>query len=149
MVKSGVRGNKAKNKVIFVNGVFDIVHPGHLALLRFAKNLGGTLVVGINSDKIVRKLKGKGHPINNEKDRKIFLESLGWIDRVVIFDELRTGKVARKIKVDVVVRGGKSTHTPEETRIIDGLPKHVKIVRFKKRGDFSTTNIIKKILKKK
>lgn len=140
---------KKRDKIIFVNGAFDIVHPGHLALLRFARELGNTLIVGINSDKVIKKLKGKDRPINNEEDRKSFLESLGWIDRVIIFDDTRTGKLVQKIKADIVVRGGKSNHTPEETRIIDGLPRHIEIVRFKKVGDFSSTNIIRRILKKK
>lgn len=140
---------RKQDKTVFVNGVFDIVHPGHLQLLRFARTLGSTLIVGINSDRVVRKLKGSGRPINNQKTRKLFLESLGWVDKVVVFDELRTGKTVRRIKADIVVRGGKSAHTAEETRAIDGLPEHVQIVRFKPLGTYSSSNIIKKILSTK
>ena len=148
MSKLGIGGSRTRGKIIFVNGVFDIIHPGHIALLRFARGLGNTLVVGINSDTIVRMLNVKSRPVNRETDRKLFLESLGFIDRVIIFNDTRTGRLVRKIKADMVVRGDKSSHTPEETRAIDGLPDHVEIVRFKKVRDFSTTNILKKISKK-
>lgn len=149
MVRRKMKKGNTKGKVVFVNGIFDIIHPGHIALIRFARGLGETLIVGINSDKAVRMLKGKDRPINNERDRKLFLESLGWIDHVVIFDNVRTGEVVRKVKADIVVRGGKSAHTAEETKAIDNLPEHVQIVRFKKVGDFSTTKIVKKIQKGK
>ena len=78
---------------IWVNGCFDIVHRGHLELFKFAKQQGKFLVVGIDSDKRVKKNKGPSRPINNEKDRKFFLECIKYIDKVVIFDndqELRT-----------------------------------------------------------
>ncbi|MBX4200305.1 adenylyltransferase/cytidyltransferase family protein [Candidatus Parcubacteria bacterium] len=140
---------KNKAKIVFVNGVFDIIHPGHIKLLRFARSLGDKLIVGLNSDRAVRRLKGPNRPINNQKDRKLFIESLGIADKVVIFNESRTGKVVRKVRADIVVRGSKSEHTPEETRRIDGLPKHVEVIRFNKVGNFSTTNTVKKVIQKR
>ena len=73
-------------KKIIVNGTFDIVHPGHLALLNYAKSLGDFLVVAIDSDRRVRELKGSGRPINNEQERRVLLENLRAVDEVRVFD---------------------------------------------------------------
>ena len=73
-------------KIIFTNGCFDILHVGHINLLEYAKSLGGYLIVGLNSDSSVKKLKGENRPINNEKDRKRLLQSLKFVDEVFIFD---------------------------------------------------------------
>lgn len=73
-------------KRILVNGTFDIVHPGHLALLNYAKSLGDFLVVAIDSDRRVRELKGPSRPINNQNERQLLLENLRAVDQVVVFD---------------------------------------------------------------
>lgn len=73
-------------KRIIVNGTFDIVHPGHLALLNYAKSLGDFLVVAIDSDRRVRELKGPSRPINNQNERQLLLENLRAVDQVVVFD---------------------------------------------------------------
>ncbi len=73
-------------KRILVNGTFDIVHPGHLALLNYAKSLGDFLVVAIDSDRRVRELKGASRPINNQNERQLLLENLRAVDQVQIFD---------------------------------------------------------------
>lgn len=73
-------------KIIFVNGTFDIIHLGHLALFNYAKSLGDFLLVGIDSDQRVKKLKGPSRPINNEFERKTLLENLKAIDKVQIFN---------------------------------------------------------------
>ena len=132
--------------VVFTNGCFDILHRGHLEVLKFAKSLGGKLIVGINSDKTIKMLKGEDRPINNQQDRKAILESLCFVDEVVIFDEPRTGDIVRKIKPDIVVKGEEG-YTAEEVRKIDGLPQEVQIRFCPHLGDYSTTNIIKKISK--
>lgn len=134
---------KDNKKVVFVNGVFDILHPGHIQLLKFAKSLGDKLIVGINSDRATRILKGKERPINKQKDRKFILESLDNIDEIIIFDDVRTGKIVRKLKPDIVVRG--DSHTVKHIRKEDGIPSEVEIKLFPMVGDFSTTNIIKKV----
>lgn len=73
-------------KKVFVNGVFDILHPGHLALLQFAKSQGQHLTVGIDSDQRVRRLKGPDRPINSEHERCLMLQALRWVDTVTVFD---------------------------------------------------------------
>ncbi|MBI2450058.1 MAG: adenylyltransferase/cytidyltransferase family protein [Candidatus Nealsonbacteria bacterium] len=133
--------------VVFTNGCFDILHRGHLEVLKFAKSLGDKLIVGINSDKTIKMLKGEGRPINSQEDRKALLESLRFVDEVVIFDELRAGNIVKKIKPNIVVKGAEG-YTPEEVRKIDGLPEDVEIRFCPHLGDYSTTNIIKKISKK-
>ncbi len=72
-------------KKIFVNGCFDIVHRGHIELFKYAKTLGNFLIVAIDSDERVKNMKGDKRPINNQQDRKFFLESIKYIDKVVIF----------------------------------------------------------------
>lgn len=141
------KANNKKEKVVFTNGVFDILHVGHMRVLKFAKSLGDKLIVGINSDKTVKMLKGEDRPINNQEDRKALLESLRFVDEVVIFDEVRTGDIVRKIKPDIVVKGEEG-YTSEEVRKIDGLPQGVEIRFCPHLGDYSTTNIINKINKK-
>jgi len=121
---------RQKGKVVFTNGTFDLLHPGHIKVLKFAKSLGDKLIVGINSDK-------------NQADRKIILESLRFVDKVVIFNELRTGDVVKKIKPDVVVKGYEG-YTPDQVRKIDGLPEDIEIKFCPHLGNYSTTNIIKK-----
>lgn len=73
-------------KRILVNGTFDIVHPGHLALLNYARSLGDFLVVAIDSDRRVRELKGPSRPLNNEQERRLLLENLRAVDEVRVFD---------------------------------------------------------------
>lgn len=94
---------------IWVNGCFDILHTGHLDLLEYAKKLGdghNELIVGIDSDRRVKELKGDKRPINNQDDRKRFLESLRFVDKVTIFDtsdELR--RAIRDNEIDIMVVG--------------------------------------------
>jgi D-sedoheptulose 7-phosphate isomerase len=91
---------------VFTNGCFDILHPGHIDLLRRAKELGDHLTVGLNSDRSVRQIKGNGRPINSEQDRKAVLEGLRFVDEVVIFEELTPEQLIKDIKPDVLVKGG-------------------------------------------
>jgi len=125
--KSPPSANKRK-KIVFANGVFDLLHPGHLELLKFAKSLGDTLVVGINSDNSVRALKGPDRPVQGEQARKAVLESLRFVDKVVIFDELRTTEVVQRLKPDVIVKGG--DYASEDVRAVDAVPDSVAIVTF-------------------
>ena len=93
-------------KIVFTNGCFDIIHPGHIHVLSQAKLLGDILVVGLNSDKSVKKLKGKERPFVNEFDRAKILLSIKYVDYVIIFDELTPRKIIEKIKPDTLVKGG-------------------------------------------
>lgn len=96
-------------KTIFTNGCFDILHRGHIELLKFCKSLGGRVVIGLNSDISVRSIKGKDRPINNELDRKFLLESIRYIDEVFIFNEETPLNLIYKIKPDIIVKGGDYT----------------------------------------
>lgn len=98
---------RLKNKkIIFTNGCFDILHPGHIHILSKAKSLGDILVVGLNSDLSVKKLKGDKRPLVSEDDRSRVLLSLRFVDYVIIFNELTPLKVIKKIKPDFLVKGG-------------------------------------------
>jgi D-beta-D-heptose 7-phosphate kinase / D-beta-D-heptose 1-phosphate adenosyltransferase len=90
---------------IFTNGCFDIIHRGHLELLKYCKSLG-YVIVGLNSDESVKRLKGERRPINCQEDRKMLLESLKYVDKVVIFDEDTPYQTIKKIKPDILVKGG-------------------------------------------
>jgi D-beta-D-heptose 7-phosphate kinase/D-beta-D-heptose 1-phosphate adenosyltransferase len=91
---------------VFTNGCFDVLHPGHVALLRHAKRLGHYLMVGINSDRSVRALKGAGRPAQSEADRALVLSALTGVDGVFIFDEETPLRVIEALRPDVLVKGG-------------------------------------------
>lgn len=93
-------------KVVFTNGCFDILHIGHVTYLEQAKYLGNKLIVAINSDESVRKLKGEDRPINNELDRAKVLAALGFVDAVVIFSEETPLQIITELNPDVLVKGG-------------------------------------------
>ena len=95
-----------KEVVVFTNGCFDIIHPGHIDLLERAKQLGTKLVVGINSDSSVRAIKGKPRPFLSQIDRAIILKSLRSVDEVYIFDEPTPEKLIKEVRPDVLVKGG-------------------------------------------
>lgn len=98
---------KSKGKrVVFTNGCFDILHVGHVDYLSKARKLGDILVVGLNSDSSVRKIKGLGRPINKELDRAKILSSLYFVDYVTIFDESTPEKLIKQLKPSVLVKGG-------------------------------------------
>ena len=92
-------------KKVFTNGCFDILHIGHVRLLEYCKQFGN-VVVGLNSDLSVTNLKGSERPINNVNDRKEFLLALRFVDEVVIFEEKTPLKLIKKIKPDIIVKGG-------------------------------------------
>ena len=96
---------------VFTNGCFDILHRGHLELLSYCAQLacpalGGWVVVGLNSDSSIKKIKGEHRPVNHENDRKFALESLKFVDQVCIFDEDTPYELIKKIRPDVIVKGG-------------------------------------------
>lgn len=131
------------NKIIFTNGVFDILHSGHIELLRFAKSLGDKLIVAINSDSSVKKIKGENRPINCEKDRKSVLESISFIDEVFVFEESNTIEILDKIKPNIIVKGGE--WTKDQVRQRDKIPDQIDIKIFPLVKNYSTTETINKI----
>ncbi len=94
------------SKIVFTNGCFDILHAGHVDLLRRAKALGDKLIVGLNSDSSVRSVKGADRPLIGQEERAAVLRELRSVDEVIIFDELTPEKLIRNIKPDVLVKGG-------------------------------------------
>ena len=94
---------------MFTNGVFDILHVGHLKLLSHAKTLGNRLVVGINSDSSVKRLKGDLRPINDESTRKESLLMLGFVDEVIVFEEDTPLETMTKLEPNIIVKGGDYT----------------------------------------
>lgn len=93
-------------RVVFTNGCFDLLHPGHIASLEQARSLGDVLIVGINSDASVRQLKGPGRPLLPQEERAEILAALECVDAVVIFDKLTPREVIARLLPDVLVKGG-------------------------------------------
>ena len=96
-------------KVVFTNGCFDILHRGHATYLAQARELGDLLVVGLNTDASVRRLKGPSRPVNNEDDRAFLIASLACVDFVILFDEDTPAELIRRVQPDVLVKGGDYT----------------------------------------
>lgn len=138
--------NKGK-KIVFTNGCFDILHVGHKRYLQQAATLGDLLVVGVNSDDSVRRLKGPSRPVNNEQDRAEMLSALEFIDYVAIFGEDTPYELIRQIQPDVLVKGG--DYKPEEVvgrDIVEARGGRLELISFV--DGKSTTNIINRISKK-
>ena len=125
--------------LVFTNGCFDIVHRGHLELLKYCAELGDRVIVGLNDDKSVRRLKGKTRPINNEEDRKFLLESLIYVDEVIIFSESTPQDLINSIQPDIIVKGG--DYSPQD--VIGSNVCQVKIFEFI--DGYSTTKTIESI----
>ena len=145
-VKRIVKLSAQKQNIVFANGVFDILHAGHIQLLRFAKSLGDRLVVGINSDTSVRNIKGPGRPITRQEDRKALLEALSEVDEVIIFETLGTEELLADINPSIIVKGGE--WTAAEVRRRDNIPDHIGIKLFPLLNNYSTSNIIRQIHEK-
>ena len=126
-----------EDTVVFTNGCFDILHIGHLKLLRHARSLGNRLVVAINSDASVKRLKGETRPINSQETRKETLEQLGIVDEVTIFDEDTPYEIIKELKPNIIVKGGDYT---VETVVGNDLAE---VVIFPIVEGYSTTDIIK------
>jgi ribose 5-phosphate isomerase B len=127
-------------KLVFANGVFDVLHSGHIELLKFAKSLGDYLIVGLNSDRSVKAIKGPSRPINSEADRKAVLESLRYVDEVIVFDEEKATSLIRALNPSLVVKGGE--WTAEDVRQRDDIPEHIGVKVCPLLPGYSSTNII-------
>ena len=128
----------SSSNVVFTNGAFDILHLGHVRLLEFCKSLGGYLIVGLNSDDSVKRLKGPKRPINNQNDRLIILKALRYVDEVVIFEEDTPYNLIKEIRPDIIVKGG-------DYKAGDVVGHDLaRVVIFNFQDGYSTTNIIKK-----
>lgn len=94
-----------REKIVFTNGVFDILHRGHVVYLEKARSFGDVLIVGLNSDKSVRRLKGASRPVQKQSDRAAILLALRSVDHVVIFGEDTPDRLVQQVKPDVLVKG--------------------------------------------
>ena len=94
------------HSIVFTNGCFDVLHRGHVTYLAQAHDLGDCLVVGLNSDASVKRLKGASRPINNENDRALVLAALSFVDYIIIFEEDTPRNLIEQVKPDVLVKGG-------------------------------------------
>lgn len=140
--KISARLREKGKKVVFTNGCFDILHKGHVSYLNTAKSFGDVLILGLNSDKSVRKLKGETRPINPEEDRAYILSALECVDYVVIFDEDTPYELISKVKPDILVKG--ADYEGKEV-VGSDIAKETKLVEFI--NGKSTTSTIKKIRK--
>ena len=96
---------RAGKRIVFTNGVFDLLHPGHVRYLQAARAYGDALIVGLNSDASVRRNKGPARPINSESERAEVLEALSCVDAVSVFDEDTPADIIRRVQPDVLVKG--------------------------------------------
>lgn len=130
-------------KVVFTNGCFDIIHAGHIHLLTTARSFGDILIVGLNTDASVNKIK-PGRPLQDEHSRAMMMASFTFTDAVVLFDEESPSELIKAILPDVLVKGG--DYTPETVIGKEEVEKnggHVEIVKYME--GFSTSNMIAKI----
>lgn len=132
------------HEVVFTNGCFDLLHPGHIRYLAHARDLGNFLVIGLNSDASVRRLKGPERPIQPERVRAEMLAALHMVDAVVLFNEDTPLELISALKPDILVKGG--DYTPETVVGADVVTEYggrVEIIPFE--NGYSTTDLIAKI----
>ena len=131
-------------RVVFTNGCFDILHAGHVRYLNKARSFGDCLVLGLNTDSSVSRIKGPSRPINSELDRAEVVGALKSVDYVVLFDEPTAEELIRQVHPDVYVKGGDYTiETLPEGQIVLGYGGSVELVNLVEGR--STTNVIAKI----
>lgn len=136
--------HEAGGRMVFTNGCFDLLHPGHISYLRAARSLGDALVVGLNSDASVRKLKGPSRPIVCQGDRALMLEALESVDAVVIFNEDTPVRLMRELRPSVYVKGGDyRIEDLPEAEVAAEIGAEVKILPFE--PGYSTTALIERI----
>ena len=137
-----------QQKLVFTNGVFDILHVGHVRYLQQARELGDALIVAVNSDASVRQLKGEGRPLMSESDRTEILAALVCVDYVTIFDDISPRSLIAELLPDVLVKGGDYTpdqiHGREEVEAAGGRVVSLPFVE-----GASTSKIIERLAKKK
>lgn len=133
------KAKKEGKKIVFTNGCFDILHSGHVRIIEFAKSQGDLLILGLNSDASVRRLKGPSRPVNKQRDRAIVVSALEAVDGVVLFKEDTPLNLIKTIKPDILVKGADYTKENVVGREYAGKVVLCPLVKGK-----STTNIIKK-----
>ena len=135
---------EAGGRIVFTNGCFDLLHPGHVSYLRAARALGDALVVGLNSDASVNRLKGPLRPIVPEEDRAAVLAALESVDAVIIFDEDTPVRLLRELRPAVYVKGGDyRVEDLPEAEVAAEIGAEVRILPFE--PGYSTTALIERI----
>jgi len=130
--------------IVLTNGVFDILHKGHIELLKFARLQGTKLIVAIDSDRRVKQLKGDNRPVNTQEDRRKVLETNRYVDEVIIFDSTEElQEFYQTLAPDVIVKG--SEWTADEVRTRDCIPETIQVKVYPLVGDYSTTNTMQRI----
>ena len=138
------RARSEGKKIVFTNGVFDLLHPGHVRYLQYARTLGDALIVGINSDRSVRTVKGPDRPITPEAERAEILAALACVDAVAIFDEETPYEIISAIAPDVLVKGADWAENAIVGRDIVEA-RGGRVVRATIEQGYSTTSILQKI----
>jgi rfaE bifunctional protein nucleotidyltransferase chain/domain len=138
------RARDAGKTIVFTNGVFDLLHPGHLRYLQQARALGDLLIVGVNSDRSSRANKGEGRPITPETERAEILEALVCVDAVVVFDEDTPHAVISALQPDILVKGADWAEDAIVGRDVVEA-RGGKVVRVPVEGSYSTTAILVRI----
>jgi rfaE bifunctional protein nucleotidyltransferase chain/domain len=137
---------KKNKKIVFTNGCFDIIHYGHIQYLIRSKSFGDTLIIGVNSNNSIKKIKGNKRPINDEKTRTYILASFFFVDYVITFEEENPIKLIKKLKPNVHIKGGDyKKEDLIEYHILKTIGANIKILPYQ--SGYSTTNIIEKIKK--
>ena len=131
------------SKIIFTNGCFDIIHRGHIELLNFCFSLGDKVIVGLNSDNSIKRLKGNSRPVNSQQDRKTILESIKYVHKVIVFNEDTPYNLIKEIKPNIIVKGG--DYKPKD--VIGKNISEVKIFNHVK--GYSTTKKIESIINRR
>jgi D-glycero-beta-D-manno-heptose 1-phosphate adenylyltransferase len=131
-------------RVVFTNGVFDLLHPGHVRYLRQARGLGDALIVGVNSDRSVRAIKGAGRPITPEAERAEILAALAAVDASVVFDEETPDTIIAAVQPDVLVKGADWAENAIVGRDIVEA-RGGRVVRIPLEKGYSTTAIVNRI----
>ena len=137
-----------KKKVVWTNGCYDILHAGHVRYLQSAKSCGDILVVGVNSDRSIRAVKGEQRPIVNEKQRAIVLAALTCVDYIIIFDADSPVGIIQEIQPDVYAKGGDytiETINQQERRLVESYGGDIALIPGVE--GLSTTEIIGRIVK--
>lgn len=142
-----IKDELSDETIVFTNGCFDIIHAGHISYLKKAKEMGDYLVVGLNSDESVKRIKGKKRPINSENDRALVLSALYFIDYVIIFNENTPEKLIHSIKPNILVKGsdweGKNVAGCDFVKSYGGECVFIQLLKNR-----STTFVVEKIIEK-
>ncbi|MBE9491636.1 MAG: D-glycero-beta-D-manno-heptose 1-phosphate adenylyltransferase [Bacteroidetes bacterium] len=131
-------------KIVFTNGCFDILHLGHIDYLAKAADQGDILCVGLNTDRSVRKIKGKNRPVNDENVRAIILASIAFVDAVMLFDEETPYELIKNVQPDILIKG--ADYKPEDIvgyDVVKSSGGEIKTIKFL--DGYSTSNLLDKI----